>query len=76
MGEKTLWISCSSLLGAKEGLQSDLKQLLVLCHLSLSGGGMKKPFICHNVRMRIQAVSVEQLKHSEFFTCLTVTDMG
>lgn len=32
MCKKTLWLSCSSLLGAKKGFQSDLKQLLVLYH--------------------------------------------
>lgn len=32
MGKKTLWISCSSLLGAKKDFQSELKKLLVLYH--------------------------------------------
>lgn len=44
-----MWISCSSPLGAKEGLQSDLKQLLVLCHringfISVSKGENEETF--------------------------------
>lgn len=43
--------------------------------LSLSGG-LEKPFICCNVRMCIQVARMEQLKHSKFLACSTVTDMG
>lgn len=49
VGDKTPWISHSSLLGAKEGLQSELKQLLVLCHringfISVSKGENEETF--------------------------------
>lgn len=57
MGKKTLWIACSSLLGAKKGFQSDLKQLLVLYHwingfISVSKLGIEETFyflLCRNV---------------------------
>lgn len=62
MGKKTLWISCSSLLGAKEDLQSDLRKIACIVSLdkwfiSAVRDGMKGPFICSNGRTCMQAVN-------------------